>query len=561
MNGLENLSLNDNGRKLVVGIDFGTTYSGVAWGETRRSDYQTVINSWPSSQGSREGISSEKVPTELRYIKSTVEWGFQIPPLVERFQWFKLGLGGAKAQAGQKISSEDLTAAYLTKLCEHLMYTLEQKVGQAVLRTIPIEFCLTVPAIWSEVAKEKTLKACERAGLKSNTKILLVSEPEAAAIYSLHCLDPVGLNVGDSFVLCDAGGGTVDLISYTITDLYPMLKVKEAAAGTGGLCGSTFLNRRFGEFLESKLSKEPGWDPEILAEAMERFDTVIKKQYSEESGQDGYSIPVAGLANNEALGIRRGKFLIKSEEMKSIFQPIVDKIIDLVKGQIKSTRTKIKAVLLVGGFGQNVYLKESLRNALGENIEVLQPPNAWTAVVRGAVMMGLAHANSNAGMVVSRAARKHYGIELSVEFDPKVHTDGFKYWAERDKSYRVLCMSWFIRKGDPVLESKPKQIAFNQKYAIKNGKPKSASIVVKCDEYSTTAPVHQAAQGRDLVTLEADLSHLTEKDLERTMITCADGNKYYNISGAVEATYYSASTKYVLLYMGKRYDTVTAEYV
>ncbi|RFU34294.1 hypothetical protein B7463_g2070, partial [Scytalidium lignicola] len=561
MNGLANLSLNDNSRKLVVGIDFGTTFSGVAWGETRRSDQQQVINSWPSSQGTREGISSEKVPTEIRYVKNETEWGFQIPPLVERYQWFKLGLGGSKSPPNQKVSSEDLTAAYLAKLCDHLMYTLEQKVGQAVLRTIPIEFCLTVPAIWSEVAKEKTLRACEKAGVKSNSKILLVSEPEAAAIYSLHGLDPHGLNVGDSFVLCDAGGGTVDLISYTITDLYPMLKVKEAAAGTGGLCGSTFLNRRFGEFLEAKLGKEPGWDSEILAEAMERFDTVIKKQYSPDSNQEGYSIPVAGLANNERLGIRRGKFLIKPQEMQGIFKPIVDKIIELVRGQIKATKTTIKAVLLVGGFGQSVYLKESLRNELGDKIEVLQPPNAWTAVVRGAVMMGLAQANSNSGMVVSRAARKHYGIELSVEFDPKLHNNGFKYWAERDQSYRVLCMSWFIKKGDPVQESKPKQIAFNQKYALKNGNPKSASIIVKCDEYSATAPIHQATQGRDLVTLEADLSHLTEKDLERTIITCADGRKYYNISGAVEATYYSASTKYVLLYMGKRYDTVTAEYV
>ena len=36
---------------------------------------------------------------------------------------------------------------------------------------------------------------------------------------------------------------------------------------------------------------------------------------------------------------------------------------------------------------------------------------------------------------------------------------------------------------------------------------------------------------------------------------------FYRIRGAIEATFYSASTKYVLLYQGKRYDTVTAEYV
>lgn len=57
------------------------------------------------------------------------------------------------------------------------MYTLEQKVGASILRTIPLEFCLTVPAIWSEIAKEKTLKACQKAGLKSKAEILLVSEP------------------------------------------------------------------------------------------------------------------------------------------------------------------------------------------------------------------------------------------------------------------------------------------------------------------------------------------------------------------------------------------------
>lgn len=275
-----------------------------------------------------------------------------------------------------------------------------------------------------------------------------------------------------------------------------------------------------------------------------------------------------------------------AKDMKSIFQPVVDRIIDLVRDQIRATNTKIKAVLLVGGFGQNVYLKESLRNALGDKTEVLQPPNAWTAVVRGAVMMGLSNVNCGSGMVVSRAARKHYGIELSVQFNSTLHQDGlkyvlspflslefaagnhmthlqsnaFRYWEERDQCYRVQCMSWFIKKGDAVEESKPKQIAFTQKYLVSDGKPKSTYIQIKCDEYSATAPVHQALNGRDLVTLDADLSHLTDKELIPTIVTCKDGKKYYNISGAVEATYYSASTKYVLLYMGKRYDTVTAEY-
>lgn len=57
------------------------------------------------------------------------------------------------------------------------MYTLEQKLGPSILRTIPMQFCLTVPAIWSEIARGKTLNACHKAGIKSDSEILLVSEP------------------------------------------------------------------------------------------------------------------------------------------------------------------------------------------------------------------------------------------------------------------------------------------------------------------------------------------------------------------------------------------------
>jgi len=113
--------------------------------------------------------------------------------------------------------------------------------------------------------------------------------------------------------------------------------------------------------------------------------------------------------------------------MNRIFEPIIVKIIELVKGQIKSSEKEIRAILLVGGFGQNSYLKERLRSSLG-GIEVLQPPNAWTAIVRGAVMVGLSHANPKLAAVgvVSRAARKHYGLELNVEYVSDSHDDSKK---------------------------------------------------------------------------------------------------------------------------------------
>lgn len=65
------------------------------------------------------------------------------------------------------------------------------------------------------------------------------------------------------------------MISYRIKSLYPRLQVEEITTGTGGLCGSVFLNRRFIDFITRKLSGQQGWDEEVLSEASERFDTVV----------------------------------------------------------------------------------------------------------------------------------------------------------------------------------------------------------------------------------------------------------------------------------------------
>jgi tRNA A37 threonylcarbamoyltransferase TsaD len=115
---------------------------------------------------------------------------------------------------------------------------------------------------------------------------------------------------------------------------------------------------------------------------------------------------------------------IMPSQMQAIFDPVINQVIALVKGQISSTKRNVKAVLLVGGFGQNIYLKERLRSCLSSLIEVRQPANAWTAVVRGAVMMG---AHSNAVKLLSRVARKHYGVILADRYDRSIHSRSERY--------------------------------------------------------------------------------------------------------------------------------------
>ncbi|KAK0706052.1 hypothetical protein B0T26DRAFT_655976 [Lasiosphaeria miniovina] len=564
-------------RKIIVGIDFGTTYSGVAWAETQRPDRRVAITSWPISKTIREGESSDKVPSKLRYSGKDVEWGFSIPvtaPTEEVIEWFKLGLDGCLdsigGELGKKASAnigdvDKVITDYISALGDHLMYTLREKLGEGVVKNTPLELVVTVPAIWSEQAKERTKQACQRARGLSLTKstIHLVSEPEAAAMYALQGLDPHNLLIGDSFVICDAGGGTVDLITYTIVNLKPALEVRETAPGTGALCGSTYINMRFRNFLKRKLGGEEGFDDEVLAEAMEKFEKTIKRQYTlGASPDDTFPIPVGGMANNSELGINRGRFALRGRDIREIFEPVIREVIQLVMDQIRTSKVPIRAVLLVGGFGSSNYLKERLRNAIGNNIHIMQPPNAWLAVVHGAVMKGLALSmpeNNKLVRVGKRKGRKHYGTEWRTQYDPLLHGNIKKHWCGLDGCYKVYTMEWFIKRGDDISENEPFFTSFVWTGSVSQGKIRKIKMDIYTDRTARDAPIARDGDVSLLCHVEADISHIPESQFARRK--GVDGQLYYELSCKIEAVYLSASTQYTLLFNGQRYNSVTTEYV
>lgn len=69
-----------------------------------------------------------------------------------------------------------------------------------------------MPAVWSDLAQAKTRTCAEQAGMGKGSALHIITEPEAAAMYALDIMDPHDIEIDDTFVLCDAGGGTVDLV-------------------------------------------------------------------------------------------------------------------------------------------------------------------------------------------------------------------------------------------------------------------------------------------------------------------------------------------------------------
>lgn len=72
------------------------------------------------------------------------------------------------ARGGRNV--DKLVTDYISALGDHLMYTLREKLGDGVVSSTPLEFIVTVPAIWSDLAKDKTKQACQRAPGLSATK-------------------------------------------------------------------------------------------------------------------------------------------------------------------------------------------------------------------------------------------------------------------------------------------------------------------------------------------------------------------------------------------------------
>lgn len=182
--------------KLLVAVDFGTTFSGVAWSQTIRPENQNVVIQWPDRFGSLDGVTQDKVPTEIAYNGNVCKWGFQIKDGEGRHQWFKMGLDEEQAQQVSQLSlqypdphalppsysqtSIDISVDFLKALKIHTEAILKSKLGNGVMSTTPIEYIITVPAIWSDAAKNRTRSCARRAGMGRNVRI--ISEPEAAAL-------------------------------------------------------------------------------------------------------------------------------------------------------------------------------------------------------------------------------------------------------------------------------------------------------------------------------------------------------------------------------------------
>ncbi|KAF4626404.1 hypothetical protein G7Y89_g11756 [Cudoniella acicularis] len=187
--------------KIVIAIDFGTTYSAIGY---------THVKEGAEDKADAVAIKSQlEIATPLCPTKPS-KFPFLDPSQLDKAQ----------------------NLARLSTLAENYSNaTIEEGVTR-YLRVLLLD---------------------DRAKIEGDgSSIRLVSEPETAAIHTITTIPNCAMRIGDVFVVCDAGGGIVDLATYQIIALDPAIRVEEAAIGAGDLCGSAMLNSRFLELVERK---------------------------------------------------------------------------------------------------------------------------------------------------------------------------------------------------------------------------------------------------------------------------------------------------------------------
>ncbi|RAH43079.1 Hsp70 family protein [Aspergillus brunneoviolaceus CBS 621.78] len=545
------LGVDASHRKIIVGIDYGTTFTGASYVSSRGLSLEniTVIKTWPGNARNIDTVS--KTPSRIAYATENGKaardlWGYQVPPGMVAYSWTKLlldkntaltayddtALEEASAAGILRLptgkSAVDVAADYLTHIYQHIKFTLARHITQQDLDITPLEFWFTVPAIWSDQAKNATRTAAQRAGFWSSPdrpfdRLYFISEPEAAAITALkkYTDESIGgsVQVGDGVLICDCGGGTV------VGSLLLKLKFEELLTGIGGKCGSTAIDRNFYKLMSHRFGKAFDNLP-VSAKGpgshfMNRFE-VIKKDFGNSCFLDILELPLnmtlPKAKSSKHFDADERLVKITSDDLRAIFDPVVNQIISLVQRQITDARNfggreMINRIILVGGFGESEYLRRALVSTFETTgkIAVTIPDNPQAAI----------------------RCRRHYGFDWAIDFREGHDDERHTYIDLFDGKKRVRgIMKWMIAKGEKYAEDY-KQTVYIQWTHRKCDNLRKRDEFYACDQM--LAPERSDDAG--VYKVGSIVVDFTQVDLSQFAVQKKNGQKVYNLEYNIRVTF------------------------
>ncbi|KAL4863291.1 hypothetical protein BDV12DRAFT_202257 [Aspergillus spectabilis] len=561
--------------KIIVGVDYGTTFTGASYVssmETNIKDIKdiVVIDSWPGPSRNTDTVS--KTPSRIAYAAdnerlSKDRWGFQVEPGMVSYSWTKLLLDrgtpltqydDSALEEASKIgimrlpegkTAADVVGDYLSEVYQHILKTIGKSITEESLQITPLEFWFTVPAIWSDRAQDATRNAARHAGFAGTMfrpwdRVFLISEPEAAAIavlkkYSSSTLGG-SVKAGDGVLVCDCGGGTVDITTYLVNETTP-LKFEELCAGMGGKCGSTAVDRNFYKLMSERFGeafdKLPAKRKSPGSDFMKRFE-LLKRDFGASDEQASFELPLNMTVDDpdpKYFDEDERLVIVSSDDLRKLFDPVVDQIIQLVKRQIDDANTEagrdiIKRIILVGGFGDSEYLRKAFKSSFGSDgkIAITVPEIPQAAIVQGAALRGLEGIRSS-----TKRCRRHYGFAIDTEFRPGVDDGANTYWDTYNGRKMVRgIMKWAIQKGQKYAEDHTERFPLQwKKHPTSDSSPRLP--LYACEQ--TVGP--ERHDHKDVYKIGDIAVELSDVDLSRFDSKLINGVRVYDIWFQLKVTF------------------------
>ncbi|KAK5994653.1 Chaperone DnaK-like protein [Cladobotryum mycophilum] len=498
-------------RRLIVGVDYGTTRSSLSFVLTGENDMnKLLIYQGYKTVGSYHGPQPGRVPTMIAYTEKNSElavnaWGYLIKPGTNAYSWTKLLLdqtatssefddpnlqsfrrnGMMQLPAGK--SADDVVVDFLRELYKEYL-----KAAKIFLQTsdwatqTEVVFWLSVPASWKYQAITRFREAASQAGFSKFTakQVSFVPEPEAAAHSALIDQPEGDFKKGTRFIICDCGGGTVDTISYEIVNTESKFELEVLTTPKcefspphstfhlatlidtteAGTCGGTFVDRnlfillsqRFGHHFDSLGGDIVGPGSRFMS----KFEDTKAKFGIPNALEWPTKLPLEmDTLDPDHYDNWTATVLLSHQDFENMFDPAIEKIISMLDDQLRQVKgqgkSRVENLILVGGFGSSPYLQERLSQwCKRDDIQLSTPDiHGSTAVVRGAAMRGL---GSQFVQIRGRKYPRHYGHSLSKRFNAKQYHGYDKnkrvVWNDRINKRRKIdgCMEWQIRKGDSI---------------------------------------------------------------------------------------------------------------
>ncbi|KAI6777669.1 hsp70 family chaperone [Emericellopsis cladophorae] len=493
---------------ILVSVDLGTTYTGVAW-MTPRMPVQ-VINNWPSDGGQNE----RKVPTTLLYNGDGVtvsSWGFACaeddPRGKIRREFFKVFLDGETLSAAQSqglpsapasvADAQRMVADFLRQIYAHLRETIEAVMGGVSWDTLAVRFLFSCPTTW-DIDKDtvNNFKAAIRAagfgaGGFRHSAVVDLTEAEAAAVATLK-MSPVPFDSGSLFLTVDAGGGTTDLALMRITSndmSFPQMAQVKSVDGMG--IGGSLIDIAFRNLVQQRLAMHPDVSchlPQDLAPSMARspYYISLKHKFGQRAWMQApvFKIRMDGVSHefsHPGLGVEAGCMVISRDQFQAIFDRQVQGVIARIDQQLDWVRDhypneQVRYMMLSGGLGSSVYVKDQIAaryanqpHPAAVGIRIVPCNEPQLVVARGLLLdeQQKWQTGSTMSVLSTRVARASYGIIVMEEYVPSLHYGEtvFNDRFDPKKQWVSNQIQWLIKKGDMIHPNVPLSKPFHYRLA------------------------------------------------------------------------------------------------